>query len=100
MTVGPIIAVALVALICLQISLVNALLFYVEKRHRQTWLELGEPWPWKPTAGNMFSATKFIFFGGALKLWDDRELRKRLIHVWMSFAAAFLLLIVAKSIAG
>ena len=36
MALGPLIVVALVALICLQISLVNALLFYVEKNHRQT----------------------------------------------------------------
>ena len=100
MALGPFIAVAVVALICVQISLVNALLFYVEKHHRQTWLELGEPGPWKPTSGNMLSATKFILFGGALKLWDDRALRKRLIRVWISSAAALFLLIVAKLIAG
>ena len=100
MALGPFIAVAVVALICVQISLVNALLFYVEKHHRQTWLELGEPWPWKPTAGKLVSSTKFIFFGGAMKLWDDPEMRKHLIRVWVSSAAAIFLLIVAKSITG
>ena len=100
MALGPWIAVAWVALVCVHSALVKALLFHVEKHHRQTWLELGEPWPWKPTAGNILSSTKFIFFGGALKLWDDRELRKRLIRVWMSVAAALFLVIVAKSIPG
>ena len=85
----------LMPLICVHIALANALMFYVEKHHRQTWLELGEPWPWNPTPSNIWSSTKFVFFGGALKLWSDAGLRRRLVGVWMSFAAVLAFLIFA-----
>jgi hypothetical protein len=94
MTLG----LTLLSLICLYLALVNEFFLYLETRHPQTWHELGKPWPWSASPGDILSSVKFVFFGGALRLWHDRGLRVRLIGVWASFAAALAVLIFSKSI--
>ena len=100
MTGGLITAMALVLSICVYFASVGELFLYLEKHHPRTWRELGEPWPWNYKPSNIFSATKFVFFGGALRLWDDPRLRARIIGVWASFALVFVVFIYLKSTGG
>ncbi len=97
MTVGLVTTLVLVLSICVYITLVGELFFYLEKHHQQMWRELGEPWPWNSTPGNIFSSAKFIFFGGALRLWDDPRLRVRVVGVWVSFAVTVAVIVLANA---
>jgi hypothetical protein len=100
MTLGQLAGVALVLSIIVYLALVAELFLYLEFRHRETWRELGEPWPWKATPSNIWRSTKFVFFGGVFKLWSDKGLRLRAISVWISFTLAMTALIIAKTIEG
>lgn len=98
MTFGLMTALALVLSICLYAALIRELFLYLEKYHPRTWHELGEPWPWNSTPNNVWSSAKFIFFGDALRLWDDAQLRVRIIGVWISLAMAFAIIFLSKAV--
>ena len=98
MTLALSIGIALVVSTIAYLGLAMLLLRHVERRHPQTWRDIGSPSLANFHIVNSMRSFAFVFFGGALKHWEDRTLRYCLISVWISCCLAITMLIAAKAL--
>lgn len=78
-------ATAVVSVI-VYLALVTELFSYLRDHRNRARRELGEPALLSTTWTSTWRCVKFLFFGGYGELWHDKNVRERLIVVWVWLA--------------
>jgi hypothetical protein len=80
------------------LAMVAEVFVYLKRRHNRVWRELGEPTPIPSTPTSIWRGMQFLFFGGFRQLWHDKNVRARLILIWIWLAVTGMTLFMAKSL--
>lgn len=80
------------------LALVVEVFMYLRDQHNRVWRELGQPTLLPATWTSTWRCVKFLFFGGYGQLWHDKNVRERLILVWVWLAVTTITFFMAKSL--